>query len=104
MSKIFSIGNNDVLKMIRNDNKLIISSNEDIWEINLIYLENKRIDYVILNFNMNQEKIDLRKLDNMDFNSLPESNFKFSNVIMQNIIGQRLEEKNIIKSIYFEKI
>lgn len=104
VSKIFQIGPNDSIKFSKVDKKLSFLSNEDSWEINLIYLENKHIDNMIFNFNMNQERLNLNALENMDFNSLPNSNFNFANSFVQNAFGQTIEEKHIIKSILFEKI
>ncbi len=103
-SKILQIGANDIIRFSKVDKKLTFTSNEDSWEMNLIYFENKHIDYIIFNFNMNQEKLNLNLLENMDFNGLPNSNYNFGNVLMSNVLGQRIEEKHIIKSILFEKI
>jgi hypothetical protein len=106
VSKILQIGPNDRIIFSKLDKKLSFISNEDSWEINLLYLDNKSIDFIIFNFNMNQEKLNLNVLENMDFNSLPNSNYNFTNVnvMIPSMLGQKLEERHIIKSLCFEKI
>lgn len=100
VSKILQIGPNDTIRFSKINSKLTFTSNEDSWEMNLIYLENKQIDYIVFNFNLNQEKLNLNALENMDYNSLPNSNYNFTNVMVTNNI---LGERHIIKSLYFEK-
>jgi hypothetical protein len=103
VSKILQIGPNDMIKFSKLDKKLTFTSNEDSWEMNLIYLEKKNIDYIIFNFNMDQVKLNLNLLENIDINSLPNSNYNFGNAFIQNVIDQRIADKHIIKSIIFEK-
>jgi len=103
LSKIIQIGLNDTIKFTKDNTKLSLKTNEDSWEINLLYLD-KKIDYIVFNFNIDQEKLNLNIFENLDFNSLPNSNHNFTNVLIHNLQGQMLQEKHLIKSIYFEKL
>jgi len=104
VSKILQIGSNDIIKFTKDDKKLNITTNEDSWEINLHFLQNENLNYIVFNFNKDQEKLNLNILENIDFNSLPNSNCSYTNEMVPNMLGQNFQEKHIIKSIYFEKL
>jgi hypothetical protein len=104
VSKILQIGSNDIIKFTKDDKKLNITTNEDSWEINLHFLQNENLNYIVFNFNKDQDKLNLNILENMDFNSLQNSNCSYTNVMVPNMLGQNFQEKHIIKSIYFEKL
>jgi len=105
ISKILWIGINDIIEFTKIDTKLTFKTDNDFWEINMIYLDEKNIDYIIYNFDTNQGKINLNILEKMDYDSLPDSNFYFSTSLFPTgYLINRIQDKHIIKSIYYEKI
>lgn len=107
-SKIMQLAQNDVLKICKIKDKIIFSTLDDLWEVNLIYFEEKKLDFVIFNFNSKPERLVLTKLETVEFDNLPDSNYDFGNMNANsnnmNFLQQNNEERNKIKWIYYEKI